>query len=230
MYGPALVLDIDGVLVHVQGRNRKAAWHDRLREDLGVDPQQLHTEFFQKQWPRVVSGQADLREALAPALQRINPAVSVDELTAYWFHKHSEVDHEVLGAATAWAARTGGRLFLATNQEKYRADYLWHTLGLQRYFASIFYSADIGLTKSETLFFEQAGRRIAGPDYRQTDILFFDDDQQNVDVAARAGWTARLFTDLGSLRDMLNRWPSPDLRARAGSTTTVDGWSTAHTH
>ena len=34
---PALVLDIDGVLVHV-GPERTGAWYDRLREDLGIDP------------------------------------------------------------------------------------------------------------------------------------------------------------------------------------------------
>lgn len=227
MCAPALVLDVDGVLVHVEGQDRGTAWYARLREDLGIDPQQLHDEFFRKRWSQIVSGRADLREELGAALQRIRPSVSVDELTTYWFRNHSEVDHEVLDAVTEWADRTRGRLFLATNQEKYRADYLWRNLGLQRFFTSIFYSADMGLTKSEVEFFQRVGNLIAGADWRRADILFFDDDTQNVEVAARAGWTARLFTDVTALRKALRQWPSPDLRAPAGSSAAGNGQGAA---
>ena len=199
-------------------RERTGAWYDRLWEDLGVDPERLHEEFFRQKWHRIVSGRTDLREELAPVLKRINPAVPVDELTSYWFRTHSYIDRDVLDAVTHWADRTGGRLFLATNQEKYRAGYLWRDLGLRSVFEDIFYSAAMRVTKSDVGFFEQVGRAIAGPDYRDADILFFDDDTRNVEVARRASWEAHLFTDVSALREILHQWPSPDLRAPAGST------------
>jgi putative hydrolase of the HAD superfamily len=181
--------------------NGRGAWHDQLLDDLGVDPAELHARFFRPSWSRVVRGTLDLREALGPVLSELNAEVSVDELLAYWFERHSRVDDAVLRIALEWSEATGGDLALASNQERYRAGYLWNELGLSRHFSRFIVSADLGVTKDDVKFFTAARELLgcAGADR----IVFVDDEESNVAVARSAHWDAHVYDGPDSLESLL---------------------------
>jgi putative hydrolase of the HAD superfamily len=89
---------------------------------------------------------------------------------------------------------------LATNQEPYRAVYLWREVGLSEWFDGMVYSAEIGVTKADAGFFAIARRRLR---LGGGVPVFLDDQAENVEVARRAGWTAHVYTDAARLVDLL---------------------------
>ena len=197
--GCILALDLDGVLVHPSA-GLDGAWNTRLAADLGIDPAALGARFFGVHSPAVIVGRRDLKESLGQVLPGLHPAVTVEELTAYWFSRDARLDQEVAAELSSWKRRTGGQAIAASNQEKYRVAFLRAQLGLDELFSRIFWSGDLGMTKSDPGFFHAAAASMnADPDR----IWFFDDDPQNIAVASAAGWRAFQFTGAAGMRKVL---------------------------
>ena len=197
---PVLVLDIDGVVTV----SRPGPWHATLNADLGLDYQELQSEFFAKYWPEVVRGRLDLYVALHDYFEPKGLADRIDAFVAYWFEKDAVIDREVLAASDAWRARSGGRVFAATNQEHHRAAFLRDHAGLGAHFEEIIYSAALGVCKPERVFFTTAQARM-GVSVAQS-ILFVDDKAENVDGARMCGWRAMLYRGPESLARALAQW------------------------
>jgi len=89
------------------------------------------------------------------------------------------------------------RLFLATNQEHYRANYLMNNLKLSDYFEDIFHSAKIGFCKTDKEYYQIVDKALG--DYETTPI-FFDDTPKVVDAANKHGWNAYQFYDFSSFK------------------------------
>jgi putative hydrolase of the HAD superfamily len=83
-------------------------------------------------------------------------------------------------------------VYLATNQEHMRADYLMGALGLAEHVDGIFYSARIGAKKPDLEFF---ARLQAAAALRGDEMLLIDDSLQNIEAASRAGWQAFHWTE-----------------------------------
>jgi putative hydrolase of the HAD superfamily len=195
-----LALDVDGVIVdnYPDGHGE---WSDSLLEDLAIDPARLHKEFFDQSWHDVVRGRRGLRESLEPVLRSLNPDVTLDEFLSYWFQKHSLVNFSVIEVVIEWSRRTATRPWLVSNQEPLRAKYIWNQLGFAAYFEGLIYSAELGITKSSVEFFRLAEKRIlAGQSAR---IIYFDDDEANVEVARRASWDAYVYRSVEDLEAAL---------------------------
>ncbi|MHB1102162.1 MAG: HAD-IA family hydrolase [Devosia sp.] len=74
-----------------------------------------------------------------------------------------------------------------------RAQWLWLTLGFGELFDDIFYSARLGVLKPNPGYFEAIASRIG----KQSEPpLFFDDTEDVIAGARRAGWEAVLYEDL----------------------------------
>lgn len=196
---PVLVLDIDGVVSLAQ-----PPWHIALKQDLGLDYEELVRDFFQKDWGEVVRGRLDLFQALQPYLEGKGMADLMGQFVGYWFEKDAMIDWQLLAMADAWRARTGGKVFAATNQEHHRAAYLRDTVGIGKHFDEIIYSAALGCCKPDRVFFTAAQARM-GVTAGQS-ILFVDDTAANVDGARMAGWRAMLYRGPDSLARALERW------------------------
>src|SRR5579883_862756 len=196
---PVLVLDIDGVVSIAQ-----PPWHTGLKQDIGLDYEELVRDFFRKDWGEVVRGRLDLFQALQPYLEGKGMAERMEEFVGYWFEKDAVIDWQLLALADAWRTRTGGRVFAATNQEHHRAAYLRDTVGIGKNFDEIVYSAALGCCKPERVFFTNAQARM-GISAAQS-ILFVDDSTANVDGARMAGWRAMLYRDRDSLGRALAGW------------------------
>jgi putative hydrolase of the HAD superfamily len=202
---PVLVLDIDGVVSLAQPGS-SMPWYATLQEDWGLShDDELAPEFFLKaDFLEVLRGRLDLYTALHGYFEAKGLADRIEEFVAYWFEKDAVIDREVLALADAWRQRTGGRCFAATNQEHHRVAYLRDTVGLDKHFDEIVYSAALGVCKPDRVFFTNAQARM-GVAVAQS-ILFVDDRAANVDGARMCGWRAMLYRGPESLAKALGRW------------------------
>ncbi len=142
---------------------------------------------------------ADLKAALAAVLPEVGYNGDVDDFVRYWFEKDSNLDAEVFEFVRKVHAISGAEMFLATGQEHHRAGYLWNELGFSKYFDAIFYSAKIGLPKTDLRFFDTINHALLiSPEERP---LFFDDTPAIVALARQAGWDATLFRSASDIRD-----------------------------
>lgn len=185
MAGKVLMMDVDGVLVSGRPTDGRHLFAE-LEADLGLSPDRLRETFFTPYWEAIVTGREGLTERLAPVLATIAPKVSAERLIAYWFENDSRVDHAVLSVVKRYRER-GVPVFLATNQEHLRADYLMRTVGLGAHVDDIIYSAALGYRKPDAQFFERAAA-VAGA--APEDIVLVDDTPANVEAARRNGWHA----------------------------------------
>ena len=202
---PVLVLDIDGVVSLAQPGSPRP-WYATLKEDWGLShDEELAPEFFLKpEFMEVLRGRLDLYVALHDYFETKGLADRLEEFVAYWFEKDADIDRGVLAQADAWRARTGGRVFAATNQEHHRIAHLRDQLGLGAHFDEIVYSAALGVCKPERVFYTNAQARM-GVTVAQS-ILFVDDKTSNVDGARMAGWRAVLYRGPESLERALAGW------------------------
>ena len=202
---PVLVLGIDGVVSPAQPGSPNP-WYATLREDWGLShDEELAPEFFLKpEFMEVLRGRLDLYVALHEYFETKGLADRLEEFVAYWFAKDADIDRGVLAQADAWRARTGGRVFAATNQEHHRIAHLRDQLGLGAHFDEIVYSAALGVCKPERVFYTNAQARM-GVTVAQS-ILFVDDKTSNVDGARMAGWRAVLYRGPESLERALAGW------------------------
>ena len=196
---PVLVLDIDGVV-----SLPRPPWHAALKQDIGLDYEELVRDFFRKDWGEVVRGRLDLYVALHEYFETKGLADRLEEFVAYWFEKDAVIDRELLAIANSWRRRTGGRVFAASNQEHHRVAYLRDRAGLGAHFDEIIYSAALGVCKPDRVFYTNAQARM-GVSAAQA-ILFVDDSAANVDGARMAGWRAMLYRDRASLARALAGW------------------------
>lgn len=192
----AVFFDVDGVLVH--GYHARPAlqrhWDANLLADLGVDPERFRNEFiFDIFIKQVVVGEMSLVEALDRRLPALGYRSSPMVFVHYWLSHDSTLNQPLLAVVRQLKARSDLKLYIATNQDHLRAQWLWQTLGLGELFEDMFYSARIGVRKPERGFFDFIEQRI-GP--QSEPPLFFDDTPKVIEGARRAGWEAIQFDSL----------------------------------
>lgn len=202
---PVLVLDIDGVVSLAQPGSERP-WYATLEQDWGLShDRDLVPGFFAKPvFMEVLRGRLDLFVALQECFEGRGMDDRLEEFVAYWFEKDSDIDRGVLAQADAWRARTGGKVYAATNQEHHRIAFLRDRAGLGSHFDEIIYSAALGVCKPDRVFYTNAQARM-GVTVAQS-ILFVDDKATNVDGARMAGWRAMLYRGPESLAQALERW------------------------
>ena len=185
------MLDVDGVLV--SGRPQDGhMWTHTLFDDLGIKPDLLVQEFFEREWQDVVTGKQELHPTLALSLKRLGTSVTVEELTSYWFEMDSRIKQSVLTDCRK-ARECEHQVYLATNQEHLRARYLMETMGLQNEVDGIVYSAQAGFQKPQSGFFSYAVDVAGRP---PNEMLLVDDTLANIDGARQAGWQAVHWDDM----------------------------------
>lgn len=196
-----LMLDVDGVLINGRPEDGRS-WATDIERDLGIAPDRLVSVFFAPHWDDIVTGRKALPEVLEACLPDLTPTVSAPAFIDYWFAKDSAVDQRVLADCRA-LRRTGTRVFLATNQEHLRSEFLMTDLALRDHVEGIVYSARVGARKPDRAFFDAAVKHSgAWPE----DTLLVDDTKANVEAARDAGWGAIQWSEGACLRDLFKAW------------------------
>ncbi|MBL8593780.1 MAG: HAD-IA family hydrolase [Devosia sp.] len=190
-----VLFDVDGVLVHgYHARPEKQVrWDENLLADLGVDPSRFKTEFIHDIFiKKVIVGQMSLLEALDRTLPRLGYRGPSMAFAGYWLSHDSNVNQPLLDIVAQLKAR-GTPLFVATNQEHMRAQWLWQQLKFGELFDDMFHSARVGHAKPAKPYFDWVSNRLGS----QAEPPLFFDDREDVVKAARAhGWEAVQYDEL----------------------------------
>ena len=189
----ALIFDVDGVIIHGYHANPAYVrpWDKTLLADTGVDPERFRQEFiFDIFMKKVIIGQMSVVDALERRLPALGYRGSPMNFLRYWLEHDSVLNEDLLAAIKQLKVKADIRLYLATNQEHLRANWLFSHLRLCEVFEDIFYAARIGVQKPHEAFFRFVDDRI-GP--QSGPPLFFDDSPKVIDGANTAGWEAVLF-------------------------------------
>ncbi len=198
-----LMMDVDGVLV--TGRPSDGLpWKTDLEADLGVSPEDLHEAFFRPYWSDIVTGKRALHAVLGNVLTDIAPHLSSSELIDYWFANDARLEESVLEAMEN-LRKPGMQVYLATNQDTLRAQYLWDDLGLKVYADGMLSSARLSAAKPDPEFFMRASNHTNAP---VSEHLLIDDSQANTAAAKAAGWHAYHWTGAEALGDVVQRFQS----------------------
>ena len=189
----AVIFDSDGMLVHGPRFSEKYV----ADHDIAIT---LMNDFFAGPFQQCIVGKADLREELQKDwLEKWSWKGSADELLNYWFSV-GDVRDEAVFASVPLLRQKNITCVVATNQEKYRTAHLTNTFGYGTVFDKVYSSAYIGSKKPEPAFFAHITEDLAKT-YGVSDpgeVMFWDDDLDNVRGAGDCGFDARHFTDAAS--------------------------------
>jgi putative hydrolase of the HAD superfamily len=192
-----LLLDADGVVI----KNHEYFSVRYIRDYGNLYLTDTIVNWFKTTYKDCAIGEKDLKEELSSVIHNWGWQGSVDELMEYWFSGERELDNDVLQIVSK-LNQQGAMCCLASDNEPYRARYLDEQVGLNNFFQFQFYSGDIGFTKSQPEFFDYIVNVLRVP---AEEILYFDDDPQNVAIANNLGIIGHHFTAPADIESVLNR-------------------------
>ena len=190
----AVLFDVDGLVIEA----RKEFFSERLARKQGISDESVR-EFFMHDFKQCSFGKADLKEKIAPFLEKWNWEGSVDDLLTYWFESESTADEKVLDAIKSFREK-GIKCYIATRQEKYRFNYLMHTVGLAKYFDGAYSTCNIGFDKNDPKFYEYILGDLA---LEASDVMFFDDTPVNIETALSVGIASYMYENIDTLRQIV---------------------------
>jgi putative hydrolase of the HAD superfamily len=182
------LFDADGVLVIPESYGANYAM-----KKAGLDPSVL-VELFHGQFKECSAGKMDLKDILAPLLVKWGYPHTIEEFLNDWF-THEHVYHQALIEYIQTLREDGYLCYLATDQEKYRAQFMIHTMQICSYVDGAYFSHAVGATKSDVEFYNFIHRDLEARWGRVdlSDIFFIDDDEKNVQLARSCGIDAVLY-------------------------------------
>jgi putative hydrolase of the HAD superfamily len=178
-----LLIDADGLVI-----TRPKYFSEMYSEKYGV-PLKIITEFFINDFRICQTGKADLKEQLKPYLPKWKLEGTVEDFLNLWFTSDVILSQKVLDTIDHLRQK-GFKCYLASDQEKYRAEYIANIL--KGHFDGMFFSCDLGYIKAEQEFFEEIVKKI---NIEPENIEFWDDEIENTQVAVNLGIKTKLYID-----------------------------------
>jgi putative hydrolase of the HAD superfamily len=189
----AICFDADGVVVNPQKQ------FSIFREkQYGMTPE-ITALFFDGIFNDCLTGKSDLAEILPPFFADWGWKGSVEEFIRVWHEKEHVVDSQLIEVVQR-LRQSGFVCCLATNQEKYRTEYMKKQMGFQSLFDHLFFSCEMGCMKPDQDYYRAIEKtlRIKGEE-----ILFWDDAPKHVQSARECGWLAEIYTGFESFKGKL---------------------------
>src|SRR3989344_1241448 len=192
-----IIFDADGVLIHSK---RKFSITLAEKHDISIEKT---LPFFIGPFQECLVGNKDLKETVAPYLKEWGWSESVDALLDYWFELERETDIEVVKYVQELRGK-GILCFLATNNEKYRFQYMLDKMGFAYAFDKTYSSAHLGHKKPNREFFEKIAKDFKN--IKKEEILFWDDDAKNIEGAKDFGINAELYISVEDFKQKMKRY------------------------
>lgn len=186
----AVLFDIDGVILP-----KDKQFDQKYSEEFEVDLQDIKL-FFKSAFVKCQKGEADIKEALKPYLKKWSWQGNADDFLEYWFSTTTEADEDVLKIVDK-LREFGIECHIASNQEKYRGEFLLEGMRFADYFDEVFFSYDLKVTKKDIQFFEYVVNVLG---IKPAEIMFFDHDPKVVELAKKIGIEAYLYEDIDTLK------------------------------
>ncbi len=194
----AIVFDVDGVLIHSKDSNGDFYWKKTIREDLGISKEQTKL-FFKDYWTDVGAGKIDTLDAIDQFLKSISSKLKPEDFLNYWHEKDSNINIDTINFVKE-LKDLGFKLYIGTNQEKYRTNHLWNKLRFKNLFDEIFPSYKVGFEKPDIYYFKfiEESLNLTGEQ-----IIFIDDTEKIVSSALSLNWNAFLHTDVTKTKEFV---------------------------
>lgn len=177
-----ILFDVDGVLIHTE------TWSSEYLKKNHLPPDTMK-DFFSGIFRECTIGKVDLKEILPPFLEKWGYRGNVDEYLKEWFDFENHPDTLLIEKIQALRA-DWIKCYVATNQEKYRLEYIQKKMGFNALFDGIFCSAEIGLKKPQKEYYEYILDSLS---ISWEDALYFDDSLENIEVARSIGINSILY-------------------------------------
>ncbi|MFA6042342.1 MAG: HAD family hydrolase [Patescibacteria group bacterium] len=193
----AVLFDADGVTIIPQ-----APFSVQYAAAHGLDAKVLGS-FFDERFGEALIGKRDLKELLEERRALWQWDGSMEDLLKQWFAAEN-VRNEALVTLIQQARKNGIRCYLATNQEKYRTQFIKESM-FPGVFDKVFSSADIGVKKPDPKYYRfiidelRRSQVITEPG----DLAYFDDQSSNVESAGKLGIRAYLYSDVSQVEKLL---------------------------
>ena len=127
----------------------------------------------------------------------------LDDFLKLWFTRNHSVNLEWSKCIKKFR-REGIQCILATNQEKYRFQYMLDVLGFRDMLDGSYSSALIGYKKPSSEFFSKIFKDLKN--IKKEEILFWDDRTKNVEGVKGLGINAELFVSLDDFKEKMKRY------------------------
>lgn len=195
----AILFDADGVLTYP----REEYFSETYARERGIDINESGINvFFNKVFPDILVGKKDLKDELGKVIEDWSWDKGVDEFLEYWFKTEANPWEEVIDYAKE--IRDGDiKIFIGTNNEKYRTEYIREDMGFGKIFDKIYSSGELGHAKPDAMFFEYILNKNR---LKPSEVFFVDDDIINVRGAKKVGIDSLVFKNLaGFKKEIINR-------------------------
>ncbi|HTE48725.1 MAG TPA: HAD-IA family hydrolase [Candidatus Paceibacterota bacterium] len=190
-----IIFDADGVLIP---HKRKFSVTLAEKHDISIEKT---LPFFSGPFQDCLVGNKDLKEAISPHLKEWGWNNGVEALLDYWFQLEHNINMELVDYIQGLRSQ-GVKCFLATNNEKYRFQYILDKMGFRNMFDATYASAHLGHKKSNKEFFSKIFKELKNID--KNEVLFVDDDIENIKSAKDFGIYTELYTSIKNLKKKLS--------------------------
>lgn len=188
-------MDVDGVVV----RPRHKYFSEKYSEEHGVPLSEI-LPFFKGEYKKAARGEESIKEVLPAYLSKWGWNGTVDEFLSYWFRGERTLDVNVLDTVRQ-LRKDGTKVYLVSDNEKERANYVMNVVGLKKEFDGAFFSYELGYTKDEPVFFQKIIDKLK---VKPADVEYWDDDSKNAAVAESVGITAQIYTSYEEFQKYLS--------------------------
>ena len=189
--GREILLDTDGVVI----RPRHKYFSEKFSEEYEIPLEEILT-FFKGEFKKAVVGEVGIKEVLPDYLTKWGWKGTIDEFLQYWYEGEKDVDENILQEVRT-LRQNGTRVHMVSDNEAGRTKYLMEQVGLEKEFDQSFFSSDLGITKSDSQFFQEV---VAKLKVAPGEIEYWDDDPKNVAVAEGIGIKGHVYTDFETFK------------------------------
>lgn len=192
----AVLFDADGVMIN------GPMFSEHMARDYGITHDDTRT-FFTGVFKDCVTGKVDLKEVLPPYLKEWGWQNSVDDFIEYW-HSTEHIINQELVAYIQNLRNRGIKCYLATNQTKYRFEYMLKEMRFDTFFDKCYASAHLGHRKPDIDFYRKLMKDLVGIERKE--VLFWDDTPQNITAAKEFGMHAELYTTFADFKQKMDMY------------------------
>jgi putative hydrolase of the HAD superfamily len=193
-----IIFDADGVVINSE------MFSAQYQKQFGLSSEKM-LPFFRGIFRDCIIGKADLKVVIQPYLKEWEWNGTVDEFLQFWFKAEHHIDQKIIELITILRNKNL-KCYLATNQEKYRIEYMKNDMGFNDIFDYIFSSTEIGYKKPEQEFYEFIFSWINKMDgISKEEIFYVDDSQEAVNAANEFGINSHLYINYDDFIKQINQ-------------------------
>lgn len=189
-----ILFDIDGVLIRLPHY-----FSEELEKQGYKNAETSMTSFHRgEDNARCLEGGADSRNMILPYLKKFSwNGSAVDYLSKQYDYESKYLDKDLVFMVKK-LRNQGIKCCLCTDQDKNRAEYILNDMDFKNIFDKGYVSCYIGFRKCHENFWNFVIKDLKKefPELNPGEILYFDDIQNNIEVALKFGIRAFLYKDI----------------------------------